>query len=42
MALVNDVLHENLTPEKLGRVIDELPADPDDYKDPEVTWEVAE
>ena len=42
VALVNDVLHENLTPEKLGRVIDELPADPDDYKDPEVTWEVAE
>jgi len=42
VALVNDVLHENLTPEKLGQVIDELPADPDDYKDPEVTWEVAE
>ena len=40
VALVNDVLHENLTPENLAKVIDDLPADPHDYKDPEVTWEV--
>jgi NADH-quinone oxidoreductase subunit E len=38
-ALVNDVLHEELTVEKLDKIIRELPADPHHYKDPEVTWE---
>lgn len=39
VALVNDVLHEELTPEQLEKIIDELPDDPHDYKDPEVTWD---
>ena len=39
VALVNEVLHENLTPEKLDRVLDKLPDDPANYKDPTVTWE---
>jgi NADH-quinone oxidoreductase subunit E len=40
VALVNDVLHEDLTVEKLDKIISELPSDPHHYKDPEVTWEV--
>jgi NADH-quinone oxidoreductase subunit E len=40
VALVNDVLHEDLTVEKLDKIISELPPDPHHYKDPEVTWEV--
>ena len=39
VALVNDVLHEELTVEKLDKVIAELPEDPHAYKDPIVTWE---
>lgn len=39
VALVNQVLHENLTPQKLEAEIDKLPDDPADYKDPTVTWE---
>lgn len=39
VALCNEVLHEELTPEKLDRLIAELPEDPAEYKDPSVTWE---
>lgn len=39
VALVNEVLHEELTPEKLDEIIASLPEDPKDYKDPVVTWE---
>src|SRR2546423_54131 len=39
VALVNEVLHENLTPAKLDDVLNKLPADPADYKDPTVTWD---
>ena len=39
VALCNEVLHEDLTPQKLGALIDQLPADPHDYKDPDVTWD---
>lgn len=42
VALVNDVLHENLTVEQLDKVLDSLPEDPQDYKDPTVTWEAGE
>jgi NADH-quinone oxidoreductase subunit E len=42
VALVNDVLHEELTLEKLDRIIAGLPQDPHDYKDPTVNWETAE
>src|SRR3954447_9936897 len=38
-ALVNDVLHEELTVEKLDQIIRELPEDPEQYKDPVVTWD---
>ena len=39
VALVNDVLHEELTPQKLLDLIKKLPDDPHDYKDPTITWE---
>ena len=39
VALVNEVLHENLTPEKLADVLNKLPDDPADYKDPTITWD---
>lgn len=39
VALANEVLHEELTPEKLSKIIDSLPDDPHDYKDPAITWE---
>jgi NADH-quinone oxidoreductase subunit E len=39
VALVNEVLHENLTPQKLDEVLNKLPDDPADYKDPSITWE---
>ncbi len=38
VALVNDVLHEELTPAMLKAIIDGLPDDPHDYKDPTITW----
>ncbi|MGF1633258.1 MAG: complex I 24 kDa subunit family protein [Phycisphaerae bacterium] len=38
VALINDVLHEELTPDKLEALIDGLPEDPHDYQDPTVTW----
>ena len=39
VALVNEVLHENLTPEKLDQVLSALPDDPAAYKDPTITWD---
>jgi NADH-quinone oxidoreductase subunit E len=39
VAMVNEVLHENLTPEKLDEVLNKLPDDPADQKDPTITWE---
>jgi NADH-quinone oxidoreductase subunit E len=39
VALVNDVLHEELTVEKLKSIIDGLPQSPHDYKDPNITWD---
>jgi len=38
VAMVNEVLSENITPEQLGKLIDSLPDDPHDYKDPTITW----
>jgi NADH-quinone oxidoreductase subunit E len=40
-ALINEVLHENLTPEKLDEVLGRLPEDPADYQDPSITWDDA-
>jgi len=39
VALINEVLHEDLTPAKLDELIAALPADPHDYHDPGATWE---
>jgi NADH-quinone oxidoreductase subunit E len=39
VALVNEVLHEELTPQKLLDIIKALPDEPHDYRDPAVTWE---
>lgn len=39
VALVNDVLHEELTVEKLKNIIDGLPQSAHDYKDPNITWD---
>jgi NADH-quinone oxidoreductase subunit E len=38
VALLNEVLHENLTVEQLDDAISRLPADPHDQKDPAITW----
>jgi NADH-quinone oxidoreductase subunit E len=38
VALTNDVLHEDMTPEKLDAILNALPRDPHDYHDPEITW----
>src|SRR5687768_13489460 len=38
-ALINEVLHENLTPERLDAELNKLPDDPADYKDPTITWD---
>lgn len=39
VALINEVLHENLTPERLEQLLDALPNDPAAYRDPTVTWD---
>ena len=39
VALVNEVLHEELTVEKLAKIIEGLPKEPHDYKDEFITWE---
>jgi len=38
-ALVNEVLHENLTVEKIDALVNALPENPHDYKDPSINWE---
>jgi NADH-quinone oxidoreductase subunit E len=38
VALINDVLHEELTPAKLQSLIDGLPDDPHECHDPTVNW----
>ncbi len=39
VAMLNEVLHETVSPEQLSKLIDELPDDPHDQKDPGVTWD---
>lgn len=39
VALVNEALYEELTPEKLDRVVSNLPQDPHDFKDPTINWD---
>jgi NADH-quinone oxidoreductase subunit E len=40
-ALINEVLHENLTIEALDAELDKLPDEPHDYKDPSIDWDAA-
>ena len=39
VALVNEALYEELTPEKLDEVVSNLPDDPHDFKDPTIDWD---
>ena len=36
---VNDVLFENVTPQMLDEIIEKLPKDPHDFKDPTIDWD---
>jgi NADH-quinone oxidoreductase E subunit len=38
VALVNEALYEELTPEKLDEIVSNLPDDPHDFKDPTIDW----
>lgn len=38
-ALINDVMHEDLTVEKLDAELNKLPDDPADYRDPGIDWQ---
>lgn len=38
VALVNEVLAEEIDPAKLEQVLDRLPAEPEGYKDPTIDW----
>ena len=39
--LINEVLHEDLTTQRLDALLDGLPEDPADYRDPSVSWHEA-
>ena len=39
VALLNEVLHEDITLESISEMIDKLPDDPHDYKDPGITFD---
>jgi NADH-quinone oxidoreductase E subunit len=39
VALVNEALYEELTPDKLDEIVGQLPEDPHDFKDPTIDWE---
>jgi NADH-quinone oxidoreductase subunit E len=41
VALVNEALYEELTPDKLDDVVSKLPEDPHDFKDPTIDWDEA-
>ena len=40
--LINDVLHENLTVERVDELVAKLPKSAHDYRDPTVTWELSD
>jgi NADH-quinone oxidoreductase subunit E len=42
VALVNDVLYENLTTSNFDQILESLPRDPHDFKDPGVDWDADE
>jgi len=37
---INEVLLENVTIEQLDKTLEELPADPADFKDPSIDWQL--
>jgi len=37
-ALVNEVLHENVTTEQIDQILGKLPDDPHEYQDPTIDW----
>jgi NADH-quinone oxidoreductase subunit E len=39
VAMINDVLLEEMTPGRLDEILAKLPEDPHEYRDPTVTWE---
>jgi NADH-quinone oxidoreductase subunit E len=39
VVMINDVLHEFVTPEKLENELNRLPDDPHDYNDPQIDWD---
>jgi NADH-quinone oxidoreductase subunit E len=39
VVMVNEVLHENMTVEKLEAALEKLPDDPHDQKDPTIDWD---
>ncbi|MBC7784400.1 MAG: NAD(P)H-dependent oxidoreductase subunit E [Burkholderiales bacterium] len=39
VVMVNEVLHENVTTDRLDQIIAALPEDPHDMKDPGMTWD---
>jgi NADH-quinone oxidoreductase subunit E len=39
VALINEVLYENLSPGTIEELIDKLPEDPHDFRDPTIDWE---
>ncbi len=39
VTMVNEVLKENVTADQLSKLIDSLPDDPHDFKDPTITWD---
>jgi NADH:ubiquinone oxidoreductase subunit E len=39
VALINEVLYENLTPGMIEELIENLPPDPHDFHDPTIDWE---
>jgi len=41
VAMVNEALYEELTPEQMTALLDRLPDDPHDFKDPTITWQEA-
>jgi len=40
--MVNEVLHENVTKEQVDGILEKLPEEPHQYKDPSIDWEMGE
>lgn len=38
VVMVNETLYENMTTDQLDEILDKLPDDPHEYKDPNITW----